>query len=164
MVSLVADLHDMGFYHRDLKPGNMFYESDESSIDKIKLIMIDYAFASDVTHDKKYKGTKRYMAQEMQEKDKENAWYNETIDTFSTGISSLDFLSGYLMNVEDVDMGLMIIIEAMIDNNYCVNKNKNGVFCQNKELYWDEKFIDLESVKEFIENKNKKTCTLGENE
>lgn len=31
--------------------------------------MIDFAFTSDVKYDKKYKGTKKYMAEEMMEED-----------------------------------------------------------------------------------------------
>lgn len=46
-ISVVADFNDLGFYHRDLKPGNMFYLNDKTSLDKIKLILIDLAFASD---------------------------------------------------------------------------------------------------------------------
>lgn len=37
------------------------------------------------------------MADEMLEEDKEKAWYNETIDTYSTGISSVDFLIDYFL-------------------------------------------------------------------
>lgn len=74
----------------------------------------------------------------------------------------MDFLLDFLMEFEDIDMGLLFIIESMLDANYCITLNKNGVFCKNKELYWDEEFIDLDQIQDFLENKNKKTCKQNE--
>lgn len=89
-------------------------------------------------------------------------WYNETVDVYAIGISILDFINNYILNFDEIDYSLLIIIESMLADNHCTNLNSNGVFCKNKELYWDENFVDLEEIHEFVNNKNKKTCRDGE--
>lgn len=76
LVSLVADFNDLGLFHRDLKPGNLFYLNDKTSFDRIRLILIDFAFSSDMYVDDRYKGTKKYMPNEMLAGDRESDWYN----------------------------------------------------------------------------------------
>lgn len=130
-ISLVADFNDLGFYHRDLKPGNVFYVADETSPDKIKLVLIDFAFTSDVKFDKKYKGTRKYMAEEMMEEDKLKKWYNETIDSFSAGSSAVEFFMERFYQFEDIDLGLLYIIDAMLKPNHCEPEDHNGIHCHN---------------------------------
>ena len=153
----MADFHGLGFTHKDLKPHNIFYIKDKTSMDKMKILLIDYAFTSNKFHDKDFMGTPFYMSNEFNDPDK-NFWYNETIDVHAIGISILDMIEHHVFNYAPIDYGLLTIIESMISDNKCVNLKKNGVFCRNKELYWDENFVDLEEIKDFVDNKNKKTC------
>lgn len=90
---MVADFNDIGFYHSDLKPSNTFYLADKTSIDKIKLILIDFGLVSTKKYNNNYKGTRSYMAYEISESDKTKSWYNETIDVFSASSSIIEFLT-----------------------------------------------------------------------
>ena len=65
VLSMMADFADIDLTHRDIKPSNMFVVKDNSSNDRIRPVLIDFAFTFTDTHDSRYKGTKKYMPDEM---------------------------------------------------------------------------------------------------
>ena len=62
-----------------------------------------------------------------------------------------------LSNNDDIDLGFLSIIEAMLGYNNCASLEYNGVFCDNTDNFLEE-FSDLEVIKEFFDTKNRKTC------
>lgn len=61
-------------------------------------------------------------------------------------------------NNDDIDLGFVSIIEAMLDDNTCEDFEENGVFCDNTDKYYEDNFFDIHSLRSFIENSNKVTC------
>lgn len=155
LISLITDFNDLGFFHRDLKPGNIFVLEDKTSYDKIKMALIDFAFTSDVRYDKRYKGTRKYMPDEMLLREKKSDWYNDTIDVFSTGASIIEILMEHFKTYQDIDFGMLYIIEAMLSYNHCTYSDDEGAFCDNKDHFYNDNFETLEEIQAFIENSEK---------
>ena len=67
-------------------------QRDDTSLDRIRPYLIDFAFSSQESYSKRYKGTRKYMPKEMLLGDKKSDWYNSSIDVFSLGVSYIEFL------------------------------------------------------------------------
>ena len=186
---LVKEYHDMGYIHRDIKPSNFFLEKEQTqckntnkkktknsknkknqkklkNCDVLKPYLIDLALAIKYKYCDIYYGTRSYMANEMINDD----WYNNTIDVYSLGVSFLEFLRLDIKNLK-IDMSLIMIIEAMLMDNYCFYfkefqfekfYNLKMVFCDNSDFYWEYQFTNLEEMNYFFFDLKKNYCTISE--
>lgn len=93
---------------------------------------------------------------------KKSDWYNPTIDVFSLSASFLKKLVKLLEKKESIDLGFLYIVEAMLDYNRCYHVEEGGVFCDNREIFWEKSSETVEEIKDYLEVKNKNTCTRSD--
>ena len=109
----------MGIFHRDIKPGNLYVINDKTTEFQKKMVLIDFAFSINLKFSKRYKGTRSYMPEEMKLGDKKSDWYNSSIDVYSLASTVLKKIVLLLVDRSDVDLGLLYILESMLDFNHC---------------------------------------------
>lgn len=154
----MADFHSVGIFHRDIKPGNIFILKDETSKDKVKPILIDFAFGDTITHSKRYKGTRKYMPKEMLIGDKKSDHYNRTIDVYEIAVTLVEIMIFHMQENDPIDLVLINILEAMLSLNTCTKKGSYTV-CDNDEKYFDS-FDTLSSIQKYFIIRNKQTCNI----
>lgn len=163
---ILSEFHDMGYFHRDIKPGNYFLLKDETSKDGFKPILIDFAFSLRENYNTRYKGTRKYMPKEMKVGDKKSDWYNNSIDVFNTNVTYMEYLYNFILD-KQIDFSLAQILNGGLYDNWCKyykdfeleegEYNFKFVFCDNSDHYY-EKFNNLESLVFFFRNKSKNYC------
>ena len=163
------EFHNMGYFHRDIKPGNFFLLKDKTSKDGFKPILIDFAFSLRQNYNTRYKGTRKYMPKEMLVGNKKSDWYNNTIDVFNSSVSYMEYIFNFLWD-KQVDFSLGQILNGSLYDNWCVYYkeyqlddfyNFKFVFCDNSDHYW-QKFKTLPNLIGFFKNKKKTYCTQTE--
>lgn len=117
----VLRMNIKGFIHRDLKPGNIMFDTNEEGVRVVKLI--DFGLAKEGEEISRIQGTPAYIAPEIYgHKDKSSPKSCPLADIWSLGIVLLYILAK--MKNKDFKE---IIPEELRDSKYAVHKGENDV-------------------------------------
>ncbi|CAD8194936.1 unnamed protein product [Paramecium octaurelia] len=140
MVQGVKELHELGYFHRDVKPENFVYFQNQNQEYQIKLIDFGIAKQTDAINQTVHVGTYRYMAPEVL---RNEGNYDKSVDVWSLGITFY-----YILTLED-------FIQA---NN---NKALQKYFLELTQQQIDQKLNNSNGIEQF--EKQLLACMLQQN-